>query len=657
MRTSIIAFLTLISFSVLNAQDILLDKTVRAGDLTLFQSVSKPNEYYYLSDKPKLAVNATTGKPEFSFLRYVENQKGSGDQATKDEGEGGGIVHCVIELGISPQQISAAKQDLQRVNPNGVITGPAIYSGGTIALISSVNDPATGFSKKVLGLGKAPILDGQKAAISINLTKLGAKILWESFKTPTPDMSFSFEMDLKGYKSPKRAIVEANFDQIYQHQNFSAAAITRQGSTILAGEINNTFEDLTKTGAIKVTTFNPDESMEKAVEDAYGKLTRLMFESSGFTPPGGSATPGLPGAAPASLLDRAQTLLNEGRRDALEDFMLFEGQERQVLSRARERENNAGSGGGTGATGGSGGSGGGAEHGGLHDGVERPPSVDGYDAPPERFPVTRQRPTMPTTAAVFSYTMKTVRQRGIFRIDLNKYTVDNLSLRFDQNVGAIKCDDCFRQINLDDPLYKQREVFAIVDGYNADDFQKYINYVAVAFRKKHENGEYTNYDLNIDRAKFNQQGNSFSFLYGWKGDNNRLKWRDFEYKTVWNFFGGATIESTWLKSDVASVPLSPPYQRRLIDIEMDPTVVEKEGIRSAEVKISYKVEDKEMVKQIRLNPKTGLLTTQVEVLLPAPYINPDPKFEYEVIWNLTNGSTKKSLKKSTNGLVIYADQL
>ena len=33
----------------------------------------------------------------------------------------------------------------------------------------------------------------------MQLTKLGAKILWESFQTPTPDISFSFEMDVTGF--------------------------------------------------------------------------------------------------------------------------------------------------------------------------------------------------------------------------------------------------------------------------------------------------------------------------------------------------------------------------------------------------------------------------------------------------------------------------
>lgn len=648
MKNTIIFTLLIMIVQFISAQDILLDKVVRAGELTLFQSVSNANEYYYLSDKPKLATDPTSGKPQFSFLRYVDNQKGTGEQPTKDEGEGGGIVHCVVEMGVSQQQLAQARQDLNRINPNGTIKGPAVYSGGTIALISSANDPQSGFSRKVLGLGKAPILDGQKAAISINLTKLGAKILWESFQTPTPDMSFSFEMELKGYKSPKRAILEANFEQVYQSQAFSAAAVTRQGGTILAGEINAAFEDLRKTGAIKVTTYGADENMEKAIEDAYSKLTRLMFEPAGSG--GAPSAPALPGAAPQSALDRAQSLLAQGRRDAIEDFM-FENEQELPPPPAGNGAGGSNSGGAnppapteTGPRS-------------MHGSSSRPRPTEGYANPPERFRYNRPRPTLPTTAIVVSYSMRTVRQTGVYRIDLNKYTVDNLSLRFDQNVGAINCADCFKQINLDDPLYKQREIAAVMDGYNAEDFQKYINFVSVAFRKKHENGEYTNGDISIDRSKFNQQGNYFTFLYGWKGDNNRLKWRDYEFKTTWSFFGGATIESPWAKSDVGSIALSPPYQRSTIDIELDPQIATDKGIRSAEVKVTYLVEGKEMARQVRLNPKSGQLSTQTEVLLPAPYLKLEPKYDYEITWMMNDGTTRKSGKKSSTSLVIFADQL
>ena len=59
------------------------------------------------------------------------------------------------------------------------------------------------------------LLDGDKAAVSIQVTKLGAKILWESFQTPTPDISFSFEMDMSGYRSPHRALIEGAGDSAF----------------------------------------------------------------------------------------------------------------------------------------------------------------------------------------------------------------------------------------------------------------------------------------------------------------------------------------------------------------------------------------------------------------------------------------------------------
>jgi hypothetical protein len=115
--------------------------------------------------------------------------------------------------------------------------------------------------KQVLGLGNAPVLDGQKAAVSIQLTKQGAKILWESFNTVTPDVSFTFEMEVKGYRSPKKALIEANFDQIYDHKRFAAGVAT----TFLAAEIKASFDDLVRSGAIKVTQIGEDEKMEAMI--------------------------------------------------------------------------------------------------------------------------------------------------------------------------------------------------------------------------------------------------------------------------------------------------------------------------------------------------------------------------------------------------------
>ncbi|HYQ88223.1 MAG TPA: hypothetical protein VEU09_01190, partial [Candidatus Binatia bacterium] len=85
-----------------SAQQILIDKPVRAGELTVFPDLNDPMSYYYVNDKPHLSLDAN-GKPQFSFLRYVENVRSGADQAEAQEGEGGGIVHAVVALSITPE--------------------------------------------------------------------------------------------------------------------------------------------------------------------------------------------------------------------------------------------------------------------------------------------------------------------------------------------------------------------------------------------------------------------------------------------------------------------------------------------------------------------------------------------------------------------------
>src|SRR5437773_5577995 len=290
-----------------SAQQILLDKPVRAGELVCFPDLNDPLVYYYVNDKPHLSMDEN-GKPQFSFLRYVENVRSGADQAEAREGEGGGIVHAVVALSVTKEQIAAAQRALVRVAPGAKLVGPVVYKSGKFGLVSSFKDTNGNMTKQVVGLGNAPLLDGDKAAVSIQVTKLGAKILWESLQTPTPDISFSFEMDMSGYRSPHRALIEANFDQIYEHKAFSVGIATQ----FLAAEIKGAFDDLKREGAIKLTQVGEDEKLDALITTAYNKIAEIMF-----SPMGGTGTPDLSslsgtGGQP-SMLDRATAMLKENR--------------------------------------------------------------------------------------------------------------------------------------------------------------------------------------------------------------------------------------------------------------------------------------------------------------------------------------------------------
>ena len=700
-------------------QQILLDKPVRAGELTLFPDLNDESVYYYISDKPRLSTDAE-GRPQFSFLRYVENVRSGADQPEAREGEGGGIVHAVVALSVTPEQIQTAQRELQRVKAGARIQGPVVYKSGKFGLVSSFKDTKGNLTTQVVGLGNAPILDGEKAAVSMQLTKLGAKILWESFNTPTPDISFSFEMDLTGFRSPHRAVIEANFDQIYESTSFGAGVAT----TFLAAEIRAAFEDLTRKGAIKVTQVGGDEKLEALLTTAYNKITEMMF-----APLGGTGTPSLASLAGAgggqgSLLDRAGTMLQRGREETARENERIRQENRDLDAResqARQPQPQPAPAGqqgqqalsaGPGATPAPGGRGGppppppaagrpppprraaaprpprppppppggpalppapGATPapgaGGAppparevplqarQAGVKPPSAVTRNDAAAAGRGQRREEAKAPSLAIVAVFEMKRIRQRGIFKIDLNKYTTDNLTLRFDENIGdlrSLKADaQHFREVNLDDPLFRQREIVVFVDGLNAQDFGQYINFATVHLRKTHQGGQLTDDEVRIDRNNFNKEGNNFKLLYGWKGDNDRRRWMDYEYQTVWSFFGGRTVEGPWVKGSAGAVNLAPPYQRRNVELQAEPDAIAQGEVRSITVKVFYDLAGAEQVRQVTLNAAKGQLSEKVEFMLPADKVD----YDYEVTWRLKGNRTLSSGRKTASAAILFVDEL
>lgn len=731
-RTSIILgfsiLLSLTYSSVKSQNNIILDKPVNAGELTLFQEVRNDKNYYYLVDKPRLAIHEN-GKPQFSFLRFVENVTSGPNEADAKEGEGGGIVHALIELDVTNKQLRDAQQELQRKVPGAKIMGPAMYDEGSVALISSFANADGVWTKQVIGLGKAPLLEGQKAAVSVQLTKQGAKVLWESFKTPTPDFSISFEMMLTGYDSPKKAIITANWDQIYKSENFQAGVASRSG--FLAAEIKKAYDELRVEKAITVDT-QEDEGLDKIVDMAYNKLIEMMFQ-----PIGGTGTPSLSsltaGAGTGqSMLDRATNLMKDSKAEAAKenesirkenaDAAAAAAKENEKIKKenadaaaaaAKENERIKSENAAKKAA---------AEEAARKAAAEeaakkataqaaaqataQQPETDADKAatarkeaeqiaqqqqatvverpelgtpattePPMTSDITREaEPTYtpevkpkvkeeikpeikeeskaPLLSIAVSYEMKESRQTGTFNINLNKYTIDKRTFRFDQNLGEIKCDECFRQVNLDDPFYKQRELVAYVDGANAQDFGTFINFVNVMLRKTHQSGEVTDYELRVDRNNFNKEGNDFRMVYGWKGDNDRSKWLNYEYKLIWSFFGGATIDLGWVKANAGAIPLAPPYLQRQITIEADPDALNEAGVRAVDVILYYKLGDQQLNKTITMMPSKNEYSKLVNIIVPKD----KPTYDYEITWTL-KGNVRKSVPRtpSSSGALFVND--
>ena len=448
-------------------------------------------------------------------------------------------------------------------------------------------------------------------------------------------------------------------------------------SQYLAAEIKGAFDDLKREGSIKLTQVGEDEKLDALITTAYNKITEMMFSPMGGT--GGPDLASLTGSGgQPSMLDRATSYLRQNQRDARA--------ENEKVARREPADSRGGAAGTPSAT------------------AARPPRRRREAAgarspwPSRRTPGRRQRfhgrrpsarlspasslaeptyadqarPTdtprtqpvaereeesVPSFAVLASFEMKSVRQRGIFKIDLNKYTTDNLTLRFDENVGdmrsLMKEGEHFRQVNLDDPLYKQRELVVFVDGMNAKDFGDYINFATVQMRKKHQAEDETQDEVRIDRKNFSSEGNAFKLLYGWKNDADRRQWMNYEYQTTWSFFGGKELQQPWKRANAGAINLAPPFQKRSVDLQADPDLIAQAGVRSITVKIFYNLGETEQVKSVTLNATKGQLSDKIDFILPADKAN----YDYQIDWRLKGNKVVSSGRKSASDAILFVDEV
>jgi tetratricopeptide (TPR) repeat protein len=299
------------------AQQILLDEFVQAGELTLYPVYKDELNFYYLPNKPRLALD-DAGNPQFSFIRFVRNEEtGAEDSSTSRTNDGGGIVTALIELGVSDEQRNAALRDLQSRVPGAQIKGPVMYDVGKFSLNSVFADANGDRTEQVLGIGSAPLMEGSKAAISLDLTNKGAQQLWASFDMPTPNVTFHFEMEFDGFLSPQEVDIVADYEKIYSHHALNVGAAGQAGKVLLGAEIDAAFSDLHRDQAIRVTSANPDAQMNELQKIANKFIMDTIFKpmnENNQKLPGIEAATG--GVAGQGLLDKATTLLKEARATA-----------------------------------------------------------------------------------------------------------------------------------------------------------------------------------------------------------------------------------------------------------------------------------------------------------------------------------------------------
>ncbi len=272
------AVLLLLGACTLSAQMPLIGRGEFVEGLWCFPMHSDPLTYVYLPNAARFALDENKG-PQFSYLRYVVNKPKEGNTTSGiTEADGGGILHMVVLYETDPETVQKAQESLRKKygnNKNLKIQGPVTFEKGNYALVSSIiKDGSTKKETQLIAMGEAPVFENTGLALSFSLDPVHSKLLLESFKMKTPDISIVFDLAFSGLTESFDAELEIDWSQVKKSQSFKAG-----GSVYFVGaDIELGFDKMRQDNAIKLKVNGSDDMLERLLTTVYDKLLTIMFK-------------------------------------------------------------------------------------------------------------------------------------------------------------------------------------------------------------------------------------------------------------------------------------------------------------------------------------------------------------------------------------------
>lgn len=298
MKKTLIILLLIYS-GQLFAQQVLLDRGTNINGIWCFPLHTDANTYLYLPTRARLALDEEE-HPKFSFMRYItEKQSDEVSANSITEAGGGGILHFLILYDTPTEQIEKAQELLREnlENKDIKIRGPILFDKGSFVLISSILNKESGKEeKKLLATGEAPVLENSSIALSFDINPLDSKVLLESFKMDTPDISLIFDLTFSGLSDSYDATLEIDWSEVKKSKSFGAG-----GSYYFIGaDVELGFDELIKNNSIKLINNGSNTSMDALLSTVYERLLAVMFK------PAESAS--VPKEQQGSMLDAISSL-------------------------------------------------------------------------------------------------------------------------------------------------------------------------------------------------------------------------------------------------------------------------------------------------------------------------------------------------------------
>ena len=552
------------------------DKGSRAVlGVQLLQDSEDPTAYYYLPQFPRLAMKADSTF-EFLCLKYV-------DQAG---GTNGGLFHALVEFTLPDPVVRRVENALREKVAGAHVLGPvplmqSIKDGedgmGSFEVVSAVlSDKAEGgFTRSLVTSGRAPLMPGSKAVVAALLRQQGATLLWNSLTSPTSDVSVAIHGYYEAAVEGYNAKITADVSTVYQH--FSSTTNVQQDYT--KTQLRNAVDNLQRDGTLKIEVLDRTAGLGIKADDMAGVLQLVA--------------------------DKLVELMFDSKTGWAKD------PERETAVEANQ----------------------------IQGRQERGWFASTFLGSDDTKYFTDNQYVLKNR--------KDIRQNK-FVLSLSKKSTIKVPLDTAGNLGGLyqamgQDQRYFRVVNLSDPDFEFRPVYFQVDGDYIDSFQDALNFVTVNFRKSYPDRPPYTKAVTFNRADVEAGKTTQNVAFPRLGMTSQ-DWTAYEYQVRWSLRGGPTIsvpagQDRWTKGSDAALSLSPPFDKRVVEIEADRSLFGERGIATAVVEFATILAGKpRVVKRVTLRAVDTTPTSKIALILDK-----DSQVAYRVTWHAKNGSKEGKL--------------
>lgn len=491
---------------------------------TDIRSFSTTN-FYYLPMEPHVS-HTKEGDPNFSMVRFVT------DKSAKDGGAEGAIIHFLVEYGLSPQQKAELEQKLKKMDKSAKLKGAVPLEqggeGGSTFTIVSATLGDKGFTSNLVTSGKAPVMEGQKAAAAARLDQYGATLLQKTLEMPTTDISVTFDLKYVAVLPAYDIDVIIDYSQYHliQEELETGKSTSKQRShywnpkwynpfnigtstkTVVSQyELQNMMDALTETGVVTIqyNQYVPDADKEIVDAGLFQIIISSFFDMQ-------KRLGGADAAMDMGDADQDKDKKDDGKPKGA-NYKYYEMKRKQISKTSKQI---------------------------LH---------------------------LSKSMAVYqSHTM-----------------TGNVGAWYDKYKDNPKC---FASVNLDDPFFQRRELRFVIDNAAYDIFGNVFNYATVKVRKKRASGPAFEDEFTIDKKYLEEHGQTAVLTFARMGEKDS---DIFEYATQWSVRGGKVYpaQPQWKKGDVMAVTLAAPIEPLSVEVETDLNEMQEQGYTRAAVQFRY----------------------------------------------------------------------